>query len=471
MFTHRTRIGLALLALSTTACGSSGVDPGSGSPIKTLFVTAVGETLHGLNRSYQFELVALDEDGEAVSGLEVTWGTSDATVATIDQSGVVVTKQVGAVQISAAVLDTSAEAAILVDDRAATIAGGKVFVCALDQTGAAYCWGSGFGGQLGNGSSAASPTPVAVSGDLRFHSLSAGWDFHTCGLTTDGDAYCWGRNVSGELGDGTVGSNRLTPVPVAGNIKFKYLRTGAAHTCGVAFDGKAHCWGLNDRGQIGGEVTETCSFGPCSTVPVPVATDLRFTSLSLRSGSSCGIATDELLYCWGGTPTLQWDVRFQYVRGAHFWQCGMGTDDQVYCWSELAQWIAPSPTPTLVPDQPQFVFLSEANGGHICGLDAEGIAYCWGDSVVGGLGLGPSLWMTSSPVAVSADLRFYAIGAGDQHTCGITIGFEVYCWGANSSGELGDGTMDGDPDCPDVTLGGDFICRSRPVRVLFDPNR
>ena len=126
------------------------MDPGSGSPIKTLFVTAVGETLHGLNRSYQFELVALDEDGEAVSGLEVTWGTSDATVATIDQSGVVVTKQVGAVQISAAVLDTSAEAAILVDDRAATIAGGKVFVCALDQTGAAYCWGSGFGGQLGN---------------------------------------------------------------------------------------------------------------------------------------------------------------------------------------------------------------------------------------------------------------------------------------------------------------------------------
>ena len=253
---------------------------------------------------------------------------------------------------------------------------------------------------------------------------------------------------------------------MAGNIKFKYLRTGAGHTCGVAFDGKAHCWGLNERGQLGTEVTETCSIGPCSTVPVPVATDLLFTSLGLSNEGSCGIATDELLYCWGGTPTLQWDVRFQYVRGAHFWQCGMGTDDRVYCWSGLAQTIAPSPTPTLVPDQPQFVLLSEANGGHICGLDAEGIAYCWGDSINGALGLGPALWKTPSPVAVSTDLRFYAIAAGDQHTCAITIGFEVYCWGSNWTGELGDGTTDGDPDCL-----VDTSCRTRPVRVLFDPNR
>lgn len=470
MFTNRTRVAFALMAIGTTACGIFVADTGGGTSIKTLFITAVGDTLHGLNRSYQFELVALDEDGEAVVGLDVTWSTSDAAVATVDQLGVVVTKAVGATQILAAVQDTSAEAAILVDDRAATIAGGKGFVCALDRTGAAYCWGGGFAGQLGDGSGVTSPTPVPVAGDLRFHSLSAGWDFHTCGLTTDGDAYCWGRGDFGALGDGTDGTRRLTPVPVAGDIKFKYLRTAAAHTCGVAFDGKAYCWGLNNLGQIGGEVNETCQGFPCTTVPVPVATDLTFTSISLRSTSSCGIATDGLLYCWGGTPTpVDTDVRFQYVRGAHFWQCGMATDDRVYCWASLAQSIAQSPTPTLVPDQPQFVLLSESNGGHICGLDAEGIAYCWGDSVVGGLGLGPSLWMTSSPVALSAELRFYAIGAGDQHTCAITIGFEVYCWGANGTGELGDGTMDGDPDCPDVTLGIDFICRSRPVRVLFDP--
>lgn len=465
MFTSRIRAAFALLALSTTACGLFVTDTGSGTSIKRLFITAVGDTLHGLNRSYQFELVALDEDGAAIAGLDVTWSTSDAAVATVDQLGVVVTKGVGEAQVLAAVQDTSAQAAILVDDRAATIAGGKGFVCALDQTGAAYCWGGGWAGQLGNGSSAVSPTPVPVAGDLRFHSLSAGWDFHVCGLTTDGDAYCWGRNVSGELGDGTVGINRLTPVPVAGDIKFKYLRTARGHTCGVAFDGKAYCWGAAGSGAIGAEVTETCEFGPCTTVPVAVATDLTFTSLHLRPESSCGIATDGLLYCWGGTPTVEdWDVRFQYVRAAHFWECGMGTDDQVYCWSGLAQTIAPSPTPTLVPDQPQFVFLSEANGGHICGLDAEGIAYCWGDSINGALGLGPSLWMTPSPVAVSSELRFYAIGAGDQHTCAITIGFEVYCWGSNWQGELGDGTTDGDPDCPVTTP-----CRTRPVRVLFDP--
>ena len=140
MFANRIRVAFALLALSTTACGLFVTDTGSGTSIKTLFITAVGDTLHGLNRSYQFELVALDEDGEAIAGLDVTWSTSDAAVATVDQLGVVVTRAVGEVQVLAAVQDTSAQAAILVDDRAAMIAGGKGFVCALDQTGAAYNW-------------------------------------------------------------------------------------------------------------------------------------------------------------------------------------------------------------------------------------------------------------------------------------------------------------------------------------------
>ena len=103
MFTNRTRVAFALIAISTTACGLFVTDTGSGTSIKTLFITAVGDTLHGLNRSYQFELVALDEDGEAIAGLDVTWSTSDAAVATVDQFGVVVTKAVGETQILAAV--------------------------------------------------------------------------------------------------------------------------------------------------------------------------------------------------------------------------------------------------------------------------------------------------------------------------------------------------------------------------------
>jgi len=86
--------------------------------------------------------------------------------------------------------------------------------CGVTTSGAAYCWGDNFFGQLGNGSSAEATTPVPVAGGFRFASVSAG-SFHTCGITTSGTAYCWGDNQNAQLGDGTM-ERRAMPAPVAG---------------------------------------------------------------------------------------------------------------------------------------------------------------------------------------------------------------------------------------------------------------
>ena len=90
---------------------------------------------------------------------------------------------------------------------------------------------------------------MLVSGGLSFASVSANGSI-TCGVTTAGDAYCWGNNSSGQLGDDTR-TNRHTPVPVAGGLSFASVSAAARHTCAVTTAGVVYCWGSNSDGQLG----------------------------------------------------------------------------------------------------------------------------------------------------------------------------------------------------------------------------
>src|SRR5262245_32075492 len=140
----------------------------------------------------------------------------------------------------------------------AVFAGGA-HTCALTSVpGAAYCWGRGESGQLGvpappstcfTGTEffSCSMVPVPVGGGLTFVTLAGGAS-HTCALASDGTAYCWGNNEFGQLGDNST-ANRNAPVQVAGGLTFASIDAGAAHTCAVTSAGDAYCWGRNDRGQ------------------------------------------------------------------------------------------------------------------------------------------------------------------------------------------------------------------------------
>ncbi len=146
----------------------------------------------------------------------------------------------------------------------AALSPGGLHTCGLTPGGDAYCWGSNTEGQLGDGSETNRLTPVPVSGGLTFKAISAGGDYpndagdgmslpdgsFTCGLTLDGEAYCWGDNWFGQLGDGT-GQQSSTPVPVAGNHTFTSLAAGYAHVCAVTTGQAIYCWGLNAVGQLG----------------------------------------------------------------------------------------------------------------------------------------------------------------------------------------------------------------------------
>ena len=173
---------------------------------------------------------------------------------------------------------------------------GAFFSCGLTTNGDAYCWGQNTTGQLGNGSQNNSDVPVTVSGGLAFRSLSAG-GLHACGITTANVGYCWGRNgSSGQLGDGSS-TDSSTPVTVSGALALQSVHADNFHTCAVATSSDAYCWGANGSGALGNGSTID------QTTPVLVSGGLTFQSVSVSLSGfrahTCGMTTSGVVYCWG----------------------------------------------------------------------------------------------------------------------------------------------------------------------------
>jgi alpha-tubulin suppressor-like RCC1 family protein len=270
---------------------------------------------------------------------------------------------------------------------------GEDHTCAVTTERAGYCWGANNFGQLGSLISSGSTTPVPLTGGLRFNSISAGGGFHTCGVTTSGAAYCWGNNFFGQLGNGSggLGSQSSVPVPVAGGLSFASVSSGGFYTCGVTTGGAAYCWGFNVDGQLGnGSMAD-------SKAPLAVAGGVSFKMVSAGGSSrTCGIATGGTAYCWGagllgdgrlaGSPTpvfVAGGLSFESVSSGFDHTCGGTSNGTVYCWGgnrygQLGDGTQTDrATPVPVSGDLSFVFVS-AGFRHTCGLSTEMVAYCWG---------------------------------------------------------------------------------------------
>ena len=194
----------------------------------------------------------------------------------------------------------------------ARLAAGYAHVCGLTNGGAVYCWGDNYLGETGDTATAVaySLTPFPVQGLAAVTGIAA-QNYHTCALTSGGDAWCWGDNWAGQLGD-TIGTgcqysrdallrgenfaNRcsLTPIKVPGGHHFTALAVGNNETCGLDASGQLWCWGDNSLGQFGNGGTS--GGGP---VPQAAAVSLRFTSIGGGADAMCGVAADGRGYCWG----------------------------------------------------------------------------------------------------------------------------------------------------------------------------
>lgn len=208
----------------------------------------------------------------------------------------------------------------------------------------AYCWGGNEEGELGVGSTTLSTKPAAVLGGLTFRRLTAGYN-HTCGVTNDNKIYCWGLNKDGQLGDGTEVYRRKSPRLVTGGLAFKWVDAGANHTCGLTTDDRAFCWGYGKNGQRGdGSVTERIR------TPRAVLGGHLFTRVSAALFHTCGVTPSNQAWCWGlniegelgdGTTNTRLTPRlvaggltFNQVSAGAFHTCGKTTSFAGYCWGK-----------------------------------------------------------------------------------------------------------------------------------------
>jgi alpha-tubulin suppressor-like RCC1 family protein len=192
------------------------------------------------------------------------------------------------------------------------LSAGSYHVCGITAAGATWCWGQNYYGQTTDTSRGpcyrpCSVVPVQVANAPPLQSI-ASRDWHSCGVTPAGDAWCWGDNWEGQLGDsagtgcfytlvfpmGNAGKCSNTALPVGGHHHFRSLAPGNNHTCGVDDAGLAWCWGTNNTGQFGD--ASAAAGGP---LPQPAGGGMSYTALSASGDVTCGHATDARVYCWG----------------------------------------------------------------------------------------------------------------------------------------------------------------------------
>jgi alpha-tubulin suppressor-like RCC1 family protein len=334
---------------------------------------------------------------------------------------------------------------------------GERHTCGTTIDGEGYCWGSNVYGSLGY-----SPTgpddrfaPGAVAGGLTFASIYAGF-LHSCGLTKQGAAYCWGHNASGEVGDGTT-TDRTAPSAVAGGLAFVALSTAGDHTCGLTTSRTAYCWGANASGKLGDGTATT------RTNPVAVTGGLVFSTLSVGPHHSCGVTVNGAAYCWGynfhgqlgdGTTTDRWSpvpvlggLTFAAITAGAAHTCGVTTSGAAYCWGENSfgqlgnEAVIDRTSPEAVRAAPIFTSLS-AGAQHTCGVTSEGQVFCWGRNAFGELGDGTRTDRSiPTRVALGGAGRQPRLSTGAYSTCVVTEGYAAFCWGSNVEGQLGDGTQ------------------------------
>ncbi len=292
------------------------------------------------------------------------------------------------------------------------LAGGGLHTLALTSAGTVLAWGANGSGQLGDGTTISSSTPVAVDlpTGVTITAVAAG-NFHSLALTSAGTVLAWGFNDLGQLGDGTtVSSSTPVAVDVPTGITIAAVAGGGFHSLALTSAGAVLAWGANGSGQLGDGTTVSSS----TPVAVDVPTGITITAVAGGRFHSLAVASAGTVLAWGLNDSGQ---------------LGDGTT-------------VSSSTPVAV-DVPGGITITAVAAGnrHSLALAPAGTVLAWGLNVSGQLGDGTTV-SSSTPVAVDVPggITITAVAAGSVHSLALSATGAVLAWGSNALGQLGDGT-------------------------------
>ncbi|KJY50276.1 InlB B-repeat-containing protein [Bifidobacterium mellis] len=339
---------------------------------------------------------------------------------------------------------------------ASTYGGSPGFSLAVGSDGNAYAWGYNYYGQLGDGTIDDKHAPVRVKTpdrsmypdlpeDFTYLQVSAGY-WHSLALGSDGNVYAWGYNQYGRLGDGTI-DDKHAPVRVKTPDRsmypdlpadFTYLQVsaGASHSLALGSDGNVYAWGYNQYGQLGDGTTVSYR-----NAPVRVKTPDRKTY-----------------------PDLPADFTYLQVSAGTYHSLALGSDGNTYAWgynyvgqlgdgtttTRYAPVRVKTPDRKTYPDLPEdFTYLQVSAGWlHSLALGSDGNVYAWGFNGNGRLGDGTTSYSQSTPVRVKtpdrktypdlpADFTYLQVSAGYSHSLALGSDGNAWAWGYNGNGQLG----------------------------------
>jgi len=405
----------------------------------------------------------------------------------------------------------------------AKVAVGQYHACAVDVNHNLYCWGDNNMGAVGVGSGAPGNIfpPVQISDPGPVSQLALGNQF-TCALNYSGDLYCWGANGVGQVGTGSAGNNIYTPSVVArvpASATWQSVAVGEEHACAISYDGttySTYCWGGSKYGEAGagtptltfarnGDTTvvaggyHTCGgtnnaymcwgrnshyelmrekarIDPMDAVALPAA-DAGWLTVGFGAHHACGLSTNGKVFCWGSRDLGQLgegvgrhpvvpisDISIgapavKLVAGANHacvLDASAGTSGFAQCWGSDAQGQLGNERPD--PDggqpypwsyymslmSPTYVYngtgswrMLATGASHTCAIQDNADLWCWGANASGQLALAEAgYWQRAVPAWISTD-DWNEVAAGDAHTCGIKADGSLYCWGNNELGQLG----------------------------------
>ncbi|MDP4184320.1 MAG: hypothetical protein Q8862_04050 [Bacteroidota bacterium] len=285
---------------------------------------------------------------------------------------------------------------------------GDLYSMVMDKSGQLWAWGNNGCGQFGDGTTENKYLPVKINSSLRFQKISAGV-VHTLGIDTDGNLWSWGfNNHFGLLGDGTTVS-KSTPVQIKSGTKFIAVSAGEYSSFAIDSDGNLWAWGDNVCAQLGDGATE----GKSILTPIHVKSGIKFRSVAAGEGFTLAIDSEGNLLAWGENKNGELGVGYSDIYYYSHAQVKAGT---------------------------KFKTVS-VRYKHSVAIDSDGNLWTWGDNYYGQLGDG-TIVVKYTPIQVKIGTKFKSASAGDGFTVAIDNSGNLWVWGCNLSCQLGDGSVE-----------------------------
>jgi alpha-tubulin suppressor-like RCC1 family protein len=363
------------------------------------------------------------------------------------------------------------------------IAAGETHVCGVRVDGTLWCWGTNEHGQLGLGAAASASDSPAQVGAASWNMVAA-YGATTCGIQSDHSLWCWGDGASGQLGDGGT-ADMAAPEPI-GTGRWSAVAVGGMHACALDMAGDASCWGSNATGQLGLPLATLSAL-----MPTPVPTSLTWLSLVTGGGHTCGLAADHTAWCWGSNargqlgngalptamvvlPPVQVgiDAWTELAAGDQF-TCGLRADSRLRCWGDNAYTelggAAGTNSPSPVAPEPDLAEWIAIGTGktHACGARIDGSLWCWGDDAAGQAGDSSYLFAQPPEPIVSGAARWTSVVGGGTITCGTGDDHNAWCFGQLVSGNATLTPQQVAGDWRSVATGTDFTCGIQPDASLW----